>query len=96
MTPTALALFTGAFAVLFAPPLHAQDASPARALLGQGTASISFAGPEPADEAPADEAPAAPGARALLGQSSGVRLRLEPDDRPGRDADPAVRGLLGR
>ncbi len=92
MTPTALALFAAAFAVIFAPPLSAQDAGrAASALLGQGAASIEFAASSPADEPAAD-----PGARALLGQRSGVRLRLEPDDRPGRDPDPAVRGLLGR
>ncbi|MGH7630266.1 MAG: hypothetical protein ACREOF_12985 [Gemmatimonadales bacterium] len=91
MTPTALTLFAGAFAVIFAPPLSAQDAARATsALLGQGAASIEFAGSPPAEEPAAD-----PGASALLGQRSGVRLRLEPD-RPGRDPDPAVRGLLGR
>ncbi len=92
MPPTALALFAGAFAVLFAPPLHAQDPSPAAsALLGQGPASIRFTAPPPAEEPAAD-----PGERALLGLQSGVRLRLEPDDQAGRDPDPAVRGLLGR
>lgn len=92
MPPTALALFAGAFAVLFAPPLSAQDPSrAASALLGQGAASIEFAGSPPTEEPAAN-----PGERALLGQQSGVRLRLEPDDRPGRNPDPAVRGLLGR
>ncbi|MGH7516701.1 MAG: hypothetical protein ACREOC_04425 [Gemmatimonadales bacterium] len=94
MTSTALALFTGAFAVLFAPPLAAQDDSQAtRGLLGRGTASIQLTASPPADEPAADPAPAK---RALLGQRSGIRLRLEPDDRPGRDPDPAIRGLLGR
>jgi len=92
VTPTALALFAGAFAVLFAPPLAAQDASPAAsALLGQGGASIQFSASPPREAPPAD-----PAERALLGHEAGVQLRLEPDDRAGRHTDPAVRGLLGR
>lgn len=92
MPPKALALFASAFALLFAPPLSAQDPSPAtRALLGQGAASIQFAGSS-LTEQPAPD----PAERALLGHQSGIRLRLEPEARPGRDPDPAVRGLLGR
>ncbi len=92
MTPTALALFTGAFALLFAPPLVAQDVSPgAAALLGQGAASIELPAVEPVQETLATASE-----RALLGRRSGVRLRLEPDDRAGGEADAAARALLGR
>jgi hypothetical protein len=91
MTWTGLALYAGAFAAIFAPPLSAQAPTGVTALLGQGGSAIRFTGDRDSGEVPVSAAE-----RTLLGRASGLRLRLEPDDRPRRDRNAASRGLLGR
>jgi hypothetical protein len=52
MTWTGLALYAGAFAAIFAPPLSAQAPTGVTALLGQGGSAIRFTGDRDSGEVP--------------------------------------------